>query len=162
MSFPEIWDVLRLGFLPVAVVVAICIFSVYVLARFGSKLTVANQLIFITGFGLLGGLLGYSAGSTQQSIIGTVLPTLLTFITILLGFLFTKEEKASPLQPVIPHCLLVLMLSSLLCLFLGGIVKRQNDEYRRRYDEYLLHYEKVDLELEKAKKLNELAGGQNK
>lgn len=162
MSFPEIWLVFRLGFLPVAIAIAICVFSVYVLARFFSKLTVSNQFIFLTGFGGLGGLLGYSAGSSQQSIVGTVLPTLLTFITILLGFLFTKEEKASPLQPLIPHCMLVLMMSSLLCLFLGGIVKRQNEEYRNRYNEYLLRYEKVDLELEKAKKLKELAEGQSR
>ena len=160
MSFNELWLVLRLGFLPVAVAIAICTFSVYVLARLVSKLKVANQLIFFTAFGVLGGLLGYSAGSSQQSIIGTVLPTLLTLITLLLGYLFTREEKVSPLQPIIPHCLLVLMMTSLLCLFLGGIVKRQNEEFKRRYDEYLLHYEKVELELEKAKKLRELEAGQ--
>lgn len=160
MSLNELWLVLRVGFMPVAVAIAICTFSVYVLARFVSKLKVTNQFIFLTGFGVLGGLLGYSAGASQQSIIGTVLPTLLTLITILLGYLFAKEEKPSPLQPIIPHCLLTLMISSLLCLFLGGIVKKQNEKYRSDYNEWLLRYEKVELELEKAQKLRELEAGQ--
>lgn len=159
MSVSEVLYAFRAGFLPIAIVVVICTLCVYAIARFVSKVKVVNQLTFLTGFGFLGGLLGYSAGASQESIMGTVLPTLLTFITLLLGYIFTKDERSSPVQPIVPHCLLLLMVSSLFCLFLGGIVKRQNQEFQRKYNEYLLRYEKVDLEIEKAKKLRELETG---
>jgi hypothetical protein len=112
-------------------------------------------------FGSLGGLLGYSAGASQQSIIGTVLPTLLTLITLLLGYIFSKESLPH-LKPLIPFCLLVLILNSFFCLFLGGRVKRQNEDFEREYNKRLLYYEKVELEVEKAKQLKEIEAGQAK
>jgi len=143
------------GFLPVLGAIALSVLPVYLFVRLGSGLRIPGQLVFLTAFGFLGGLIGYAAGASQQSIIGTVLPTLLTLITILLGYAFSKDSL-SELRPIIPYCLLVLIIGSLFCLFVGGRVKRANEEYERKYSEWLLHYEKVELEVEKATQLHNL------
>lgn len=161
MLFFDLWIAFKVGFLPVAVAVTLVTLPVYLLARFISKLNAHGQLIFLMAFGSLGALLGYSAGASKQSIIGTVLPTLLTLITLMLGYIFSKETLPH-LQPIIPYCLLVLILNSFFCLILGGRVKRQNEEFEREYNRRLLWYERVELEVEKAKQLREVEAGQAK
>jgi hypothetical protein len=85
MSTDDLWIALRLGVLPVAVVIIFGAMLVYFSSRLLARINIKGQLVFIMAFGSLGGLLGYSAGSSKQSIIGTVLPTLLTLVTLLLG-----------------------------------------------------------------------------
>ncbi len=155
MSFDDIQNVLRFGLLPVAVAIAIVLLPVSLWVFVVAKLRVKGQYAFLAAFGALGGLLGYSAGASQQSIIGTVLPTLLTMITLLLTYVFSKESNNKH-QPLIPYCLLILVTSAFFCLFVGGQVKLQNEAFLREYNQRLLYYEKVELEVERTKKLKEL------
>jgi hypothetical protein len=159
MPFNDIWIAFKVGLLPVAFAIGLATIPVYLLARFVSKVDVSGQFVFLVAFGSLGGLLGYSAGASQQSIIGTVLPTLLTLITLLLGYIFSKDTLPH-LKPVIPFCLVALILNAFFCLFLGGRVKRENADFEREYNRRLLYYEKVELEVEKARQLKEIQAGE--
>lgn len=161
MPFNDIWIAFKVGLLPIGIAITLCTLPIYLLARLVSRLSVSGQLIFLLAFGSLGGLLGYSAGASQQSIIGTVLPTLLTLITFLLGYIFSKDSLPE-LKPLIPYCLLVLILNPFFCLFLGGRVKRENADFEREYNRRLLYYEKVELEVEKAKQLKAIGAGEAK
>jgi hypothetical protein len=161
MVIQDIWIAFKSGLLPVAIAILLGTLPIYIAARLAAGLKVRGQIVYLLAFGALGGLLGYSAGASQQSIIGTVLPTLLTLITFLMGYIFSKDSLPH-LKDLIPFCLLVLILNSFLCLFIGGRVKRVNAEYERRYNEWLMHYERVDLEVEKAQKLKQTQSSEAK
>ena len=155
MPFNDIWIAFKVGLLPIGMAIFMATLPIYLLAKFVSKAKVSGQFVFLLAFGSLGGLLGYSAGASQQSIIGTVLPTLLTLITLLLGYIFSKDTLPH-LKQVIPFCLVALILNAFFCLFLGGRVKRANNDFEREYNKRLLYYERVELEVEKARLLKEL------
>ena len=155
MSFQDIWNALYFGLFPVAGAIAFVTIPIALWVALVARLKIRGQYVFLAAFGALGGLLGYSAGASQQSIIGTVLPTLLTLITLLLTYVFSKES-ATEHQAIIPYCLFVLVTSAFFCLFLGGQVKLQNETFVRDYNRRLLYYEKVELEVEKAKELRKV------
>ena len=155
MSFEDIQNAFYFGLFPVAAAIAIVVLPTIIWVALFAKLRVRGQYVFLLAFAALGGLLGYASGASQQSIIGTVLPTLLTLITLLLTYVFSKES-ISEQQPIIPYCLLALIASAFVCLFVGGQVKLQNENFVREYNRRLLYYEKVELEVEKARELQKL------
>jgi len=153
--FEDLWAAFQYGLFPVLIAVMLATLPVYFVARHFLRKRMAGTSVYIVAFGFLGGFLGYAAGASEQSIVGAVLPTLITLISLMLGFVFSKSRNPR-LQSVIPYCFISLILGSLLCLFLGGQVKRKNEEYTKKYNEWLLHYEKVDLELQKAESLRSI------
>jgi hypothetical protein len=109
--------------------------------------------IFIIVFGLLGAVIGVLTGSSRESVVGSVLPAILTLITTFLTFSFTSEGL-KPVRPVIPYCLLALLLTSVYWVYIGSKIRTdaETSKYyvQRRQEE--LRFERVDLELEKAQK----------
>jgi 4-hydroxybenzoate polyprenyltransferase len=155
MLTSNLWYAVQQAFLPVVVAVALSASAVYLIARFIGKLRASGQLIFLLALSSLGGFLGYSAGASRQSIIGTVLPTLLTLVTLLLGYVFSKKSVPE-LQPLIPYCILLLVLNAFWGLFVGSEIRARSEDFERDYNRRMLYYERVELEVEKAEKLKKV------
>jgi len=99
--------------------------------------------------------LGVIAGASRTPSIGVILPALLTIITILLGY-WSGKEGLSEWRPIIPYCIIVLMLSAFYGLFAGATIRSENDQYEKDYEKRMLLYKEVELPLQKAQKLLEI------
>lgn len=138
-------------------------------SRLVSRIGINGQTALITAFTCLGGILGVIAGASRTPSIGVILPALLTIITILLGY-WSGKEGLSEWRPIIPYCIIVLMLSAFYGLFAGATIRMENEQYEKAYEKRMLLYKEVELPLLKAKKLfeienqkvNEKAKGNNK
>ncbi len=158
MTFSDLWTAFRFGFLPVVTfILGISLFALLA-ARYKSGIKFQGSAMAIVAFGSLGGVLGFAVGNSRQPIVGTVLPALLTFITALLGYLFSKEQL-SEWRPVIPYCITVLVLNAFIGLCSGGIVRGKYEDFERDYQRRLMEYEKVDLEVKKAEQLKKIQSG---
>jgi hypothetical protein len=149
MTLSEGWNIIYLLVLPILIAAGIVSVFVWLIALC-FKVTGKKKgfWIYILVFALLGTVTGFVAGDSREPAISAVLPALLALVTALCGYAFTVEGLRH-LQPVIPFCILALMLSSVYGLAFGANV-------RANYDKYLLHYQNVDLEVEKAEKFKEL------
>ena len=115
---------------------------------FISKPTVKGWPLLIFAFSLLGGVIGIFVGMSQTPVIGTVLHAVLTFITGLLAYLFSKESLIE-WRPVIPVCIVALLITSLFGSFMGSQVRLDFEQSAKSYERWLLHYEKVGLPVAK-------------
>jgi hypothetical protein len=107
-------------------------------------------------FSSLGVIVGVEAGRSREAVLGAVLPALLTIVSALLAYLLTKEGLAA-WKPVIPYCITVLVVGSLIGLAIGGTTRKTFDLYEKQYATWLSRYEKVQLESEKARYLAQLS-----
>jgi hypothetical protein len=145
----DYWVAFKSLMLPVLIFVVIGSLLIYLAARLLGKTKIKGQVIFIFSFGFLGGVLGYSAGYSRVPVVGTILPALLTFVTALLGYLFSKDQLET-YRPLIPYCIVVLLLNSFYGLSVGSIMRGKFDDYEREYQKRFLYYERVELESKKA------------
>jgi peptidoglycan/LPS O-acetylase OafA/YrhL len=157
MTFLELWKLLRYGVLPAAICIAIGILVIYLLARFSGRVKAPEFALFLVTFGTLGGVLGFATGNSRQPAVGTVLSALLTFLAALLTYLFSKEN-GKHWQPVIPYCILVLMVNSFFGLFVGSTMRAHTEALERRYAEWQFQYEHVYIEIQKAAGLDWVKG----
>jgi hypothetical protein len=100
---------------------------------------------------------GIFVGASQTPVIGTVLPAVLTFITGLLAYLFSKENLVD-WRPVIPNCIVALLLTVLFGAFMGSQIRLDYEETEKGYERWLLHYEKIGLPVAKEGYLKILNG----
>ena len=122
-----------------------------------SKPAVKGWQVSIFAFSLLGGVIGIFVGASQTPVIGTVLPAVLTFITGLLAYLFGKESMME-WRPVIPVCIISLLITSLFGSFMGSQIRLDFEESEKSYEHWLLHYEKVGLPVAKEAYMKRLNG----
>lgn len=140
---------------PILVLVSTAAIAVILVARVTIKPKTSGWQALVYAFSFLGGLIGIYVGASKTPVIGTILPAILTFVTALLAYLFSRENL-SEMRPVIPFCLIALMLTTAYASFVGTSMKREWIVYEKEYKEWLLHYEKVALEVAKAKYLKDL------
>ena len=86
---------------------------------------------------------------------GTVLPAVITFITGLLTYLFGKDSLAE-WRPVIPVCVIALLITALFGSLLGAQTRLDSDESEKEYKEWLLYQEHVAFPVAKAGHLKNL------
>lgn len=154
MSFYEIWQILILGFFPSIAPFLVLCGLVSIVATIFSGMSLRVTVPFVLAFGLLGGVTGFAVGESRVPVVGVVLPAMLTFSSAVLGYMFAKDTSRYRL--VLPFCLVVLSLNSLLGLFTGSQMRAKHEEYERQYKEWMMHYEKVTLEVEKKEALTGL------
>lgn len=146
------WSELFINFksvlLPALSFISVGVVLVYLVAKYISKVRIKGQGALIAAFGVLGGVVGIMVGASRTPVVGTVLPGILTFVTGLLAYLFSKEHL-SEWRPVIPFCIVAMLLLSLFGAFMGSSIRLKNEAYEKEYAEWLLHYEKVQLEAAK-------------
>lgn len=155
MELIDLWHVLINVFLPTALFVSVGFLMVYSGARFLGKIQIPGQGITIASFAALGGVIGVVTGASKSPTVGALLPALLTFITALLGVMFS-QDKLSEYRPIIPYCIMVLILTSYFGLFAGSSIRGKDEDFQRNYNEWLLDFQNVKLEVEKAKRLQEI------
>lgn len=160
MEYKDIYNVLVYVLIPSSLFIGLGFAVIYGTARFIGKLNIEGQGVLIAAFAVLGGILGVTVGASRSPELGAILPALLTVITFLLGYLFSREHL-SEWRPVIPYCILVLLINSFYGLFLGSAIRGKHEDFEKEYQKRLLYYENVELEVEKAKKLKELEEKRN-
>lgn len=153
MTFYEIWVVFMQGILPVSTpLVVVCIILSFICSLFAGQ-SIRTTLPIIIAFGFVGGVAGFSAGLSRVPVVGTVIPAMLTLISGVFGYMFSKESMRS-WRTVIQFCIAVLAINCFIGLFIGSQMRGKSEEYDKKYNEWLLHYERVELEAEKAEALN--------
>jgi hypothetical protein len=110
---------------------------------------------FVVAFAALGVTTGFAAGDSRVPVVGVMLPAMLTLVSGLMAYLFTKEGLKE-WRPIIPWCVTVLTVGGLVGLSLGSTIRARFDQFDRDYAKALLRYERVELESEKAKYLADL------
>lgn len=113
------------------VVLILCLIMKYV-----SKVRHRGSYASVYAFGALGGFLGYAIASSREPVAGIVLPALLTFITGLLGYLFSRDNLKT-WRAVVPFCISALILNTFLGTLPGSILRKQHEVYEKRYQEWL-------------------------
>jgi hypothetical protein len=151
MTWADHLDILQLIVVPVFVCTLVT--SLPLIIWFSSrKKTIEAEKVhwpFIITFALLGSVSGICVGSSRTAVVGTVLPALLTLMTALCGYAFTKDGLKD-MRPVLPFGLMALLVSAMYCAFVGSKIRFLNESYAIGVQKDLLQYERVELEIKKA------------
>ena len=116
---------------------------------------VHGSLSLIVAFAAVGVTSGVAAGNSRDPVVGAVLPAMLTLVSGLFVYMFSKDGLAQ-WRPVIPFCVAVVAIGGLVGLSLGSTLRSQFDNFEREYAKALLRYERVELEAQKAEYLAKL------
>jgi hypothetical protein len=143
MRFQAYWDVLELVLGPILLSVILVSLPMMVVFRRSKPKEFPETWAFIIVFSLLGSVVGICIGASRESVIGTVFPVFLTAMMALAGYAFTKEGLAK-IRPVIPYCLVAMLLLSPYWVFMGA-------KLRLNYEIWHTRFEKIEVEFEKAK-----------
>jgi len=153
MSLDVYFYIARNTILPIALSVTLITIPLVLLYCFVPPKPPRQFAIFILVFGLLGAVIGVLTGSSRESVVGSVLPAILTLITAFLTFSFTSEGL-KPVRTVIPYCLFALLLNTVYWVYIGSKIRTDAETspyyVQRAHNE--LRFERIDLELEKAQK----------
>jgi hypothetical protein len=152
MSFTDHLSILRFVIFPVLVCTAIVSLPLILGYRRMAGKKGAGMWLFIVVFALLGGIAGICTGASRQPVVGTVLPGILTLMTAVFGYAFTREALAEA-RGVIPFSLVAMLLAAVYCAFVGSKIRFENETFAGRSQQDLLRFERVDLEVEKAIKM---------
>jgi hypothetical protein len=157
MSVNQVRDVIIVVLVPVGAAALVLFGGTYILVLLQRKTLKAHQgaASLLLAFSVLGVTVGFSTAYSRAPAVGAVLPALITLISGVLTYSVTKEGLA-PFRPLLPHCITLLSLASLVGLSIGGSVRSGFDDYERQLARDLLRYEHVELESEKAKYLVDL------
>jgi predicted neutral ceramidase superfamily lipid hydrolase len=155
MSLADHFNILEFIVFPAMACTVIVSLPLAIWFRVVHKAHAKDTWFFIVALAALGAVCGMCIGSSRQSVMATVLPALLTLMTALCGYAFTKEGLQE-MKPVLPFALLALLLSSLYCTFVGAKLRFINELYTGEVQRDLLRYERVQLEVEKAKELQKI------
>ena len=142
-------------FVPLVAVISLLGVAFAIVARLTSSPPTQGSTAFLFSFGFLGGVTGLIAGVSRESIVGGLLTGLLGIISALLSYLFGKESLKQ-WRHYIPFAIMLLVISALAGLSIGGIYKNRFEDFDRAYKRSLLEYEKVHLEVQKEESLLQL------
>ena len=157
MSLADFWVSIVSLFVPVLSAVAFLCAIMVAVSRVISPVRIPGQTPFLISFGFLGGISGLIAGVSQQSIVQALLTGMLGIISSLLMYLLSRDSLKEWRQ-VIPIGLILLLISTLAGLSIGGSYKAKRTEFERAYNRRLMLYEKVDLAICKEERLMRLQG----
>ena len=142
-------------FIPLVVVITLLGGAFVAVARVTLSPPTKGYAVFLLCFGFLGGVTGLIAGVSRESIVGGLLTGLLGIISALLSYIFSKESLKQ-WHHYIPYAIMLLVVSALAGLSVGGTYKAKWDSFDRDYKKWLLEYEKVYLEVLKEEQLLKL------
>jgi len=154
MSFSDHLDILRFIIFPVLLCTVLVSLPLILCHRKIQKKGPRGIWLFIVVFGLLGGIVGICTGASRQPVVGVVLPAILTLMTVVFGYAFTREALVE-MRPVIPFSLVAMLLAAAYCAFLGSKIRFENEKFAAESQNKFLRFERVDLEVEKAVKLKQ-------
>ena len=158
-SWALFWNAINLVFFPWLSVVLVLSLSIYGFYRFTIKDYSIEKGWLIVGFVALGAMVGITAGASKTPVLGTFLPAFLTFISGILGYLFSKESL-SEWRKVIPFCMAGMLSASVLNAFVGTAIKGEYLKFEREYEIWLLE-KKNSLEVQKELLIAKAKSGKN-
>lgn len=131
------------GIVPVAVFSILNFLVAWLIAHFGS-IAKREACIYGLSFGAIGIAVGLLTGLSRESVVGAVVPALLTFLS---GFAVYEFGKSSyqELRPVLPIALVCLILGTICAAVFGASERNSYNQRVHRYEEWRLNYEKVEL-----------------
>jgi FtsH-binding integral membrane protein len=139
-------------------IIVICITGIVIIAyRFIIRTRSREAYGLIATFVSIGALLGITAGATRTPVIGTFLPALITFITAIMGYLFTREGLTK-WRPAIPFCVLGMMMASVVNTFAGSSITERSRDFDRNYEVWLME-KKMEIEVKKEVMLAQVRAG---
>jgi len=106
-------------------------------------------------FTVLGVTVGFATAYSRTATVGAVLPALVTLMSGVLTYSVTKDGLPQ-FRPLLPHCITLLSLASLLGLSIDSTARKAFDKHYRDLARHQLRYERLVLEGEKAKYLTDL------
>jgi len=161
MTFLDLWHVCKFIFFPTLLFITIISAFIILFVKILFQIEIKKYGLLLISFGFLGGVLGVASGASESPVMSAVLPALLTLVTGLLGHLFSKEHLKE-WRPIIPCCIISLLLTALFGLFAGASIVKSQEEFIRNYEKRLLLYKNVELEVEKQKQLKKLNNNDKK
>lgn len=147
-SWGLFWTTFVSVFLPWLVAVLFLSTLLYSAYRYTSEDKASERGWLIFSFVALGAMVGITAGASKTPVLGTFLPAFLTFISGVLGYLFSKDSLVE-WRKVIPFCMIGMLLASILNVFTGAAIKGEYQKFEREYEVWLLEKEN-QIEVQKA------------
>lgn len=139
---------------PTGTIVLVVFCAVYLPALLSRDFrSVPGKEAIIVSFCVLGAVIGVFVGASKTPVVGTLLPALLTFLTGLLAYLFSKDNLAI-WRPIIPLIIVGLVSTALAGAFMGSGIRSDHEAFERKYREWFAKYEAVQLPVEKQQLLN--------
>jgi len=158
-SWVLFWNTINSVFLPWVTIVLVLSLGIYGSYRYSTKDKATEKGWLIVGFVALGAMVGITAGASKTPVLGTFLPAFLTFISALLGYLFSKDSL-SEWRKVIPFCMAGMLSASVLNAFAGTAIKGEYQKFEREYEVWLLE-KKTALEVQKQLLVIKAKAGKN-
>lgn len=109
-----------------------------------AKLRLADALMLGLSFGGIGIAVGLLVGLSRDSVVGAVVPALLTFVSTFAVYQFGKDSYQK-WRPVLPVALFCLVLGTICAAAFGASERNSFVERTRRYEEWRIQYEKVEI-----------------
>lgn len=136
----------KYGFMPFLI---IQIISIIMLSIISVVFGICRRYIFVIGlsFSSLGAGIGLFMGTARESVVGLVVPALLTFISAFAVYQFDKKADTD-LRNALPVAIALLVLSTVCGAMFGAAVRTENVDAERKYAEWRLRFENVELPLE--------------
>ena len=157
MTLADIFVSMASLFAPALLAILVLCAAMLAIVKFSAGTTGIAQKPFLVSFGFLGGISGLIAGVSKQSIVEALLTGILGIISALLMYLLSKESLKE-WRPIIPFALILLLVSALAGLCIGGSYRTKRIQADNIYARRLMLYEKVDLPVCKEERLMVLSG----
>ena len=130
--------------LPIAIVTILLSVVAAFVAAAVTRQGEGMMLLYLSPFAWLGGVTGMIAGASQQAIVGAFVTGMLTVVTGLFSFIFAKDALAE-WRPVLAMAVVLLSVSAVIGLSLGGISKKSWEAYERDRQTWNTQFEKVQV-----------------
>lgn len=125
------------------------IVSIIILILISIVFKIDRRNLFFIGisFSALGAGIGLFMGTARESVVGLVVPALLTFISAFAVYQFDKKTDPD-LRNALPVAIALLVLGTVCGAMFGAALRKENVEEERKYAEWRLRFENVELPLE--------------
>jgi len=130
--------------LPIIIVTIALSLAAAFLAAAAANQKRALMLLYLSPFAWLGGVTGFIAGASREAIVGAFVTGMLTVVAGLFSFIFAKDALAE-WRPVLAIAIVLMCLNAVVGLALGGIHKRQWDDFERDRAIWTTKFEKVHV-----------------
>jgi hypothetical protein len=125
MTLVGIWEGFAWGVLPLVILGGLLASTVFVVSPRLRRSKIKGAFEIVVAFSLLGLIFGYSTGNSREPAVSALLTVVLSIITMLLGFVFGKDQW-SIARTLAPYCLLVLLIATFYGLILGAKNRQAN------------------------------------
>jgi hypothetical protein len=112
-----------------------------------AKLKLGDTVLLCLSFVSIGIATGLMVGLSRDSVVGAVLPALLTFVSSFAVYQFGKDAYQK-WRPILPTAIFCLVLGTLCAAAFGASERNSFVEKNRRYEEWRIQYEKLEIPIQ--------------